>query len=151
MDSILSSVPIFNHIENHETFPRDKKYLSTDYQKFMKRSLENRTELCRSITRKHQDCIPVVLDIDENISFRKDKKYYRFIVSKDCEFGSFQYSFRNKLIIPSTEAIYFFIDNNIINGKFTFSQIYRSFRERDGFLHITVKTEETYGYLDLLK
>jgi GABA(A) receptor-associated protein len=69
----------------------------------------------------------------------------KFLVPLDLTMAQFIYIIRQRIRLHETHALFFYIDNNIIAGQMSISEIYSKYKSSDGFLYITYSGENCFG------
>jgi len=95
------------------------------------------------ISRVYPRRIPVVVECSEDCKFKLDKD--RFLVPRDMTFGQFFFIIRKRMKIPPHEAIFCMIQDELPSTNELFSALSHRYKEKDGVLHITLSTEDTFG------
>ena len=76
-----------------------------------------------------------VPDIDKN----------KFLAPKDLTMAQFMYIIRKRIQLDETQALFFYINNNVITGHMSILEIYNKYKSSDGFLYITYSGENCFG------
>jgi GABA(A) receptor-associated protein len=104
-----------------------------------------RLEESSCILIKYPDRIPII--VEKSTTQRDlpniDKKKY--LVPYDLTMGQFIYVIRKRIKLRPEEAIFLFINNQIISGTTIIGQIYNYLKDPDGFLYIQYSKENTFG------
>jgi len=107
-------------------------------------SLEQRTNECSRILNKHPTRVPIIVCKDKNCALDEiDKRKY--LTPKDLTLAQFIYVIRKRIKLKPEEALFIMINNKIVPGKFTLSEVYEDNKDEDGFLYITYTSENTFG------
>merc|ERR1711924_465580 len=95
--------------------------------------------------RKHSDRIPVICERAEGSDIPEiDRKKY--LVPQELTVGQFVYVVRKRLRLPAEKAIFIFVDGHLLStGAALMRQMYKDFKDKDGFLYITYSGENTFG------
>jgi GABA(A) receptor-associated protein len=113
----------------------------------VKYTLEQRKAESARIKAKYPDRLPIICEViksnDSGITLKKNK----FISPKTITIAEYQYVLRSKHIdnIDSSKGIYLFINNFLIPVSDTIQSVYERYQDIDGFLYITLATENTFG------
>jgi GABA(A) receptor-associated protein len=106
---------------------------------------ERSTESAR-ILQKYPERIPIICE-------RNSKDYSapyidknKYLVPNDLTVGQFIYVIRKRMKLNPEEALFIFINGNIVPTHSTMNYIYSIFKDSDGFLYITYAKEATFGY-----
>ena len=107
-------------------------------------SFEKRLKEASNIRLKYPDRVPVICErAERSVVADIDKKKY--LVPLDLTIGQFIYVIRNRIKLPSEEALFVFIDNIMPPTATLMSEIYEEKKDADGFLYITYSGENTFG------
>merc|ERR1712097_137173 len=106
---------------------------------------EKRVEEADKIRKKHPDRIPVICEKSEGSDIPEiDRKKY--LVPQELTVGQFVYVVRKRLRLPPEKAIFIFVDGRLpSNGAALMSQMYKDYKDQDGFLYVTYSGENTFG------
>lgn len=106
-------------------------------------AFERRQKVYRSIKSKHPDKIPVICGMNHlDFSLTKEK----FITPSDCTILDFIHVLRPYLPdMNSTNSIFLFTNNTLLDGNSTMCEIYDKHKDLDGFLYIHCSYENTFG------
>ena len=91
----------------------------------------------------HKNKIPIILSISDKSSIKLTKN--KFIVPRDITIQQFHCILKKYMKITSKQSILFFINNSLPISSDTLGNIYNTDKSDDGFLYITVQTENTFG------
>merc|ERR1712022_102775 len=73
-----------------------------------------------------------------------DRKKY--LVPQELTVGQFVYVVRKRLRLAPEKAIFIFVDGHLPStGAALMSQMYKDYKDQDGFLYITYSGENTFG------
>merc|ERR1712146_415482 len=108
-------------------------------------TFEKRVEEADMIRKKHADRIPVICEKAEGSDIPEiDRKKY--LVPQELTVGQFVYVVRKRLRLPPEKAIFIFVDGHLPStGAALMSQMYKDYKDQDGFLYITYSGENTFG------
>jgi GABA(A) receptor-associated protein len=111
------------------------------------KSVEERRRESEGVMIKHPNRIPVILETAASSS-KLALKSTKFLVPKDLTMAEFMCVLRKRHLpaLPSSNAIFLFINNSIPPATWMFDEIYKSMRNiEDGFLYMTLSEETTFG------
>jgi len=112
---------------------------------FKKSKSENeRITESSKIIEKYPDRIPIIVEKDKKSKI-KDIDKNKFLVPNDMTLGQFMYVIRKRIKLDSTEALFFFVNNILCNNTQTLDEIYKTYKDKDGFLYILYTSENTFG------
>ena len=109
-------------------------------------NFEHRKMEAKRIIDKYPEFIPiiceknsVVLSACPNI----DKKKY--LVPKHFTMGQFIYIIRKRLNLSSEKSLFLFVNNQMVSSTTILSEIYKLYKNNDGFLYFTYSLENVFG------
>merc|ERR1712010_59264 len=110
-------------------------------------NFEKRVEESDKILKKHADRIPVICEKAEGSDIPEiDRKKY--LVPQELTVGQFVYVVRKRLRLPPEKAIFIFVDGRLPStGAALMSQMYKDYKDQDGFLYATYSGENTFGHI----
>ena len=115
-----------------------KKFIDTH-------TLFERSSESERILQKFPERIPIICE-------RNSKDYSapyidknKYLVPNDLTVGQFIYVIRKRMKLNPEEALFIFINGNIVPTHSTMNYIYPIFKDADGFLYITYAKEATFG------
>jgi GABA(A) receptor-associated protein len=109
-------------------------------------SFEHRKAEAARIRAKYVDRIPVICEKDKrSIILEIDRT--KFLIPVDLTVGQFSYVIRKRIKLQPEKAIFLFVNGNTIPPTAAMiNQIYKEYKDEDGFLYITYASENTFGY-----
>lgn len=108
-------------------------------------SLEKRTSESKKIREKYEDKIPIIVERSKYGTLPKIDKC-KFLVSSEMTLGQFIYVIRRRIKLSESEAIFLFINNNILPPtSTTLKDLYEEHKNTDGFLYISYCNENVFG------
>merc|ERR1712205_111466 len=112
-------------------------------------TFEKRVEEADKIRKKHADRIPVICEKAEGSDIAEiDRKKY--LVPQELTVGQFVYVVRKRLRLPPEKAIFIFVDGVLPStGAALMSQMYKDYKDPDGFLYVTYSGENTFGAVEV--
>lgn len=100
---------------------------------------------CQAIISRHIGYVPAIIIPDKNIEMTKR----RFLLPENESFGFCLASIRKHIKLKPNEAIFFLIQNRILDMKLNVGEFYKQYkigREPDtAFLYIEILKENTFG------
>lgn len=117
-----------------------------DYSEFKRQfSFQNRLEESTRVLAKYPDRVPIICEklFNQKNLFNIDKKKY--LVPRDLTIGQFIYVIRKRLFLSPEEALFLFINNEIISGTSIIGDVYENKKDTDGFLYVKYSKENTFG------
>jgi hypothetical protein len=101
---------------------------------------------CQIIRSKYYGYVPAIIVPDKNIEICKR----RFLLPETENFGFCIASIRKHIKLKPSEAIFFLIDNKIMDMKQNIGAFYSQYklnkRPSDAFLYISIIKENTFGH-----
>jgi hypothetical protein len=92
----------------------------------------------QDLSARYPEYIPAIVLVDKDIEpFIKKKKY---LIPKDVSWGSAIISIRKNIVMKSSDALIFIIDNKILSPNIMMREL-----QRKDFLYIKVCKESTFG------
>ena len=89
---------------------------------------------------RHPDRIPVIIS-PSNFTMSQ----YKFLPKKDSTYGDLLYMMRHYVYLSKEQAIFGFINKFMIPVSATIGDLYNVHGDADGYLHISMMTENTFG------
>lgn len=109
-----------------------------------KHSLEERKKESKRILEKYPERLPVIVEKYTGTNLPElDKNKY--LVPKDLTIGQFQYIIRKRIKLESDQALFLFINNNLIPTSSILSEVYKEQKSECGFLFIVISGESVFG------
>lgn len=109
-------------------------------------NLENQKKEAQKIREKYPDRIPCIVEKAKHSNLAMiDKKKY--LVPTELTLGQFQCIIRKRLKISQNQAIYFFINGDILAPASSIMEnLYNEHKGENDFLTIIYAAENTFGY-----
>ena len=106
---------------------------------------EERLSESNKIIEKYPDRVPIIVERspDCNNIPQIDKKKY--LVPHDLTVGQFIYIIRKRISLEPDKAIFIFVKNNLPAPARDIVEIYKEYKDKDGFLYVTYSGENTFG------
>lgn len=102
---------------------------------------DNEQSIAKKLAIKYPDKIPVIVNHVQNRLNRT-----KYIVPKDITMSEFMIHVRKmNHRLNSGEALFFFINETLVNMSMQMHEIYTKYKFEDGFVYITCATESTFG------
>ena len=112
---------------------------------FKKSKTENeRLTESSKIIERYPDRIPIIVEKDKKSKI-KDIDKNKYLVPNDMTMGQFMYVIRKRIKLDSKEALFFFVNNSLCNNTLSLSEVYKTYKDKDGFLYIVYTSENTFG------
>jgi GABA(A) receptor-associated protein len=107
-------------------------------------SYENRVFESGKIRNKYPDRYPCIVERNLNSDITNiDKK--KFLVPGDLSMGQFVYIIRKRIELSPEKAVFVLINDMIPSSSKLISEIYKDFKDDDGFLYIVYSGENSFG------
>jgi GABA(A) receptor-associated protein len=111
-----------------------------------KHTLEERLSESNKIGLRHPFKVPVIIEPHRNEPSLLDK--FKFLVPQEFTMGQFQAILRRRTKLDQTQALFVFIDGNLLVPMSVLMEVlYMERKDSDGFLYITYSRENTFGEL----
>ena len=105
-------------------------------------SLTKRLKESTKMLKKYPDRIPIIID-SNNLKLER----YKYLVPSNLTVMNFRSIMRKKItVITEKDAIFMFCANYIIMSQEKMGDIYKKYKDKDGFLYITISKENTFGH-----
>lgn len=106
-----------------------------------KYTYQQRVEQASKIMRKYEARVPVLV-FSKDVILNK----FKFLVPYDLSFSQFVYIVRQRIEkINEDEALYFFVNDNLISPNTTMIKLYDEYKDEDGHIYMTIRKEATFG------
>lgn len=120
------------------------KYCISTFQE--KHTFDNRHEQSNCIRSKCPDKLPVIVEKMKNIkSIVPDISKNKFLVPDDLIISQFMCIIRKYLNLTTSESIYLFANDTLLNTSDSLYNVYGTHKDEDGFLYIYYTLENTFG------
>ena len=118
--------------------------ISGDYKK--KYSFEERKSNTQKQLDLYPDQIPTIVELENEKTFPQiDFGHSKFLFPSDMTLGQSLYIFRGRFKLDKSEALYLFINNELIPSTRSMAEIYVEHKDEDGLLYIVIGQEKTFG------
>ncbi|XP_004578913.2 microtubule-associated proteins 1A/1B light chain 3C [Ochotona princeps] len=114
-----------------------------------RKSLATRQEEVAGIRAKFPNKIPVIVERypREKLLPLLDKT--KFLVPQELTMTQFLSIIRSRMVLRATEAFYLLVDNkSLVSMNMTMAEIYRDYKDQDGFVYMTYASQEMFGSLE---
>jgi hypothetical protein len=106
-------------------------------------SLDDRKYECEKMMTKYPNLIPLIIESRSKELVLEKRKY---LVNSHTTVGALIYTILKMLKIQEANAsIFLHIDNTLIATSSSFGNLYKQYKDEDGFLYCFVSKENTYG------
>ncbi|XP_045673698.1 microtubule-associated proteins 1A/1B light chain 3C [Phyllostomus hastatus] len=111
-----------------------------------RKSLATRQEEVAGIRAKFPNKIPVVVERYSKEKFLPLLDKTKFLVPQELTMTQFLSIIRSRMVLGATEAFYLLVNNkSAVSMSVTMAEIYRDYRDEDGFLYMTYTSQEMFG------
>ena len=114
--------------------------------KFKKaKSFEERRQEYEKVTRDHPGKIGIICEKAPNSLIAGIEKT-KYLIGEEINLAQFTKIIRKKLNLKEQESLFFLVNGKIsITGSDQMSEIYKKYKDKDGFLYIAYASEEVWG------
>ena len=112
-----------------------------DYK--LKKTFEERINESQTILKKYPDKIPVI--INECSEELRDRVKRKMLLQIDMTVSQYLHSLRTKFSIKPEESVLIFVNGNLPTSTTLMSYLYDKYKDKDGFLYISVLKENVFG------
>ena len=106
--------------------------------------LEKRKKEVETIMASHPDRIPIIVQPKPDSKLVWEGKN-KFLVPSTHTVGLFTLKLRERMNLEPEKAIFLFINNTTLSMGSPIGDIYKKFKDEDGFLKIAVSEESVFG------
>lgn len=111
-----------------------------------RRTFEARKQEVAKIRKKFPTKIPVVVERYQREANLPVMDKTKFLVPQELTIMNFAIIIKNRLRIPTGRAFYFVINNqSMASTSKTIAEVYKEYKDEDGFLYITYASQEMFG------
>jgi len=111
-------------------------------------NLTDRISESNRIRMKYPERIPIICEKTNSPSNSvPDLDKSKYLVPCDLTLGQFMFVIRNRMKLPSENALFLFVKGSIPSSNTIISELYDSKKDEDGFLYINYSGENTFGAL----
>jgi GABA(A) receptor-associated protein len=107
------------------------------------RTFNERSKESQLMCSRYPNRIPVIVQKRKEHIVTIDKR--KFMTPRDLNMAQFVFVIRKRLKMKSTEAIFLFTGNTLVQANATLGEIYEKHHDHDGFLYITYDFENAFG------
>lgn len=108
-------------------------------------TFEKRKEEADRLLKKHAGrLVPVIVYRDENDQSVPELQKHKYLVP-DITAGQFMYTIRQHIVLRAEQAMFFFVNKQLVSPQKTMWQLYREQVSPDGFMYMIYRGESTFG------
>ena len=111
----------------------------------MQQNVEQNLDYSARLLVKYPDRVPVIIEKSDHVTLPN----YKYLLPKSITTSTFMTIIKTKINIASTQALFTFIKSNetylLIPMNETMGEIYKMFKQPDGFLYMRFGIENTFG------
>ncbi|KAB0377038.1 microtubule-associated proteins 1A/1B light chain 3C [Muntiacus reevesi] len=113
-----------------------------------RKSLATRREEVAGIRVKFPGKIPVIVERYPREKFLPRLDKTKFLVPQELTMTQFLSVIRSRMVLGATEAFYLLVNNKSLGSmNVTMAEIYRDYKDEDGFVYMTYASQEMFGCL----
>lgn len=106
--------------------------------------VDSRIKESGRLKEKYPDRIPIILDKESGSDIQNIDKQ-KYLVPIDFTVGQFLFLIKKRIKLKEEQAIFLMVNDFIPPNSSLISQLYREYRDKDGFLYITYSGENVFG------
>lgn len=112
---------------------------------FKNKSLEDRKNEVKKMLMKYPDKVPIILEKYKNSNI-PDMDKEKYLVPCDMSFSQIMYTFRKRIKLEPTQAMFVFMNNEMPAGNLLMTEVYEKYKNKeDGMLYGVYGSENTFG------
>jgi len=108
-------------------------------------SFENRLQESLRVLTKYPDRKPIICEKSRQQRDLPDIDKRKYLVPNDLTIAQFMYVIRNRMKLRPEEALFLFVNDQMVSGAAIIGHIYEYQKDPDGFLYIQYAKENTFG------
>nr|XP_027784262.1 microtubule-associated proteins 1A/1B light chain 3C [Marmota flaviventris] len=113
-----------------------------------RKNLATRQQEVAGIRAKFPNKIPVIVERYPREQFLPLLDKTKFLVPQELTVTQFLSLIRSRMVLRATEAFYLLVNNkSLVSMNVTMAEIYRDYKDEDGFVYMTYASQETFGSL----
>ncbi|XP_074079004.1 microtubule-associated protein 1 light chain 3 gamma [Macrotis lagotis] len=111
-----------------------------------RKSLATRKEEVAGIRAKFPSKIPVIVERYQKEKYLPPLDKTKFLVPQELTMIQFLTIIRSRMVLTATEAFYLLVNNkSLASMNVTMAEIYRDYKDEDGFVYMTYASQEMFG------
>ncbi|KAM5144633.1 microtubule-associated protein 1 light chain 3 gamma [Callospermophilus lateralis] len=112
-----------------------------------RKNLATRQQEVAGIRAKFPNKIPVIVERYPREQFLPLLDKTKFLVPQELTMTQFLSLIRSRMVLRATEAFYLLVNKSLVSMNVTMAEIYRDYKDEDGFVYMTYASQETFGSL----
>uniref|UniRef100_A0A0N8EUL3 Microtubule-associated proteins 1A/1B light chain 3C n=2 Tax=Heterocephalus glaber TaxID=10181 RepID=A0A0N8EUL3_HETGA len=113
-----------------------------------RKSLATRQEEVAGIQAKFPNKIPMILERNPHEQSLPLLDKTKFLVPQELTVSQLLDVIRSRMALRATEAFYLLVNNKtLVSTSVTMAEVYRDYKDEDGFVYVTYASQETFGCL----
>uniref|UniRef100_F6PFY0 Microtubule associated protein 1 light chain 3 gamma n=1 Tax=Monodelphis domestica TaxID=13616 RepID=F6PFY0_MONDO len=105
-----------------------------------------RKEEVAGIRAKFPSKIPVIVERYQKEKYLPPLDKTKFLVPQELTMTQFLTIIRSRMVLTATEAFYLLVNNkSLASMSVTMAEIYRDYKDEDGFVYMTYASQEMFG------
>lgn len=113
--------------------------------KFKLKPFDKRFKESTYMMNKHSNSVCCIIDKLENCKNINELKKNKFIIPKDLLISQLIYIIKKRIVIDSRMSVFIYINNIIPMSNLKIGEVYKNYKDDDGFLYIKYAIENTFG------
>ena len=110
-----------------------------------KNTFEKRKTESNKIVIKYVDRIPIIVEVSDQDSKTLTLDKSKYLVPFDLTVGQFMFVIRKRLKIEAEKALFLFFNNTLQPASTPVSNVYKEYKDKDGFLYAIISLESVFG------
>ena len=120
-----------------------------------KLSFGKRLQLYKKIVENNENLIPIIIQVHKNCKLKLNRE--KWLVDSEITISELLIKLREQTNIENNETIFIFnVGKKLLNTMDNMKDLYRNYKDDDGFLYLIISLEntiqpiDTYSILDLI-
>ena len=108
-------------------------------------SFDKRIQESNKMLSKHPNSICVIIEKSKSDNTIPDIDKHKYLIPKELTVGQLLYVIRKRIHLTPQQAIFFYVNNTLPSSSITIENLYKQYKDPDGFLYIRYTGENTFG------
>lgn len=108
-------------------------------------TFHERVAEAKKIRAKYPERVPIICEIAEKHRDTLKLDKHKYLVPNDLTVGGFMHVIRKRIKLDPSQAMFIFINNNLVPGGKLIKEVYKQHAESDQFVYVLVSLETTFG------